>query len=72
LRKELRLVIFALAERTASARDGFWIGSVFFAFDPTAGIIGWTGVVVIEARSIGCVFIGPAVGLFLGMLDNSR
>jgi hypothetical protein len=65
-------VIFALAERKASSRDGFWLGWSFFAFIPTVGIMGWTGVGIIETGSIGCVFIGPAVGLVLGMLTNSR
>jgi len=38
---------------------------------PAVGIIGNTGVGIIDARSIGWVLIGPVVGLFLGIVDNS-
>ena len=41
-----------------------------FSF-PTVGIIGKAGVGIIEAGPIGCVFIGPAMGFWLGIYDNS-
>jgi hypothetical protein len=70
----LRLVIFAFATRTASvlAVDlcfGFCC-EAFFDFPPT-GIKGSTGVVTFEARSTGCVLIGPVTALGLGIIDNS-
>jgi hypothetical protein len=45
-------------------------GCAFFSV-PTVGIIGSTCVGIIDARSIGCVFIGPVVGLIFAMLDNA-
>jgi hypothetical protein len=67
-RKELRCVIIAFATRTRSAIAGFCFGCAVLSTFPTVGIIGRTGVGIVEARSIGCVLIGPAVGL---ILDNS-
>jgi hypothetical protein len=67
----LHRVIFAFAARTPSVLVGFCFGcGTFFTF-PAVGIIGRTGVAIIEARSIGCVVIGPAVDLSLGIVDNS-
>ena len=37
----------------------------------TVGILGSTCVGIVEARSTGCILIGPVIVLFLGMLDNS-
>ena len=47
--------------------DGY---GVAFSF-PTVGNIGKAGVGMIEAGPIGCVFIGPAMGFWLGIYDNS-
>jgi hypothetical protein len=67
----LRRVIFALAMRTPSILFGSVFGcEVFFIF-PADGIIGRVGVGIAEARSIGCVLIGPVVGLALGMIANA-
>jgi hypothetical protein len=67
----LRRVIFRFAARTSSVLVGFCFAcGAFFTF-PAVGIIGRTGVAIIEARSIGRVLIGPAVDLSLGMVDNS-
>jgi hypothetical protein len=66
----LRRIILAFATRTPSTLIGFCFGVAFFTF-PAVGIIGRTGVAIIEARSIGCVLIGPAVDLSFGMVDNS-
>jgi hypothetical protein len=67
----LRRVIFAFATRIPSVRVGFSLGPIdVFAF-PAVGIIGNTGVGIIDARSIGWVLIGPVVGRFLGILGNS-
>jgi hypothetical protein len=66
----LRRVIFAFAARTSSVLVGFCFGCAFFIF-PAVGTTGRTGVAIIEARSIGCVLIGPAVDLSLGIVDNS-
>jgi hypothetical protein len=66
----LRRVIFAFATRTPSALVGFCLGAIDVLAFPAVGIIGNTGVGIIDARSIGCVLIGPAVGLFLGIADN--
>jgi hypothetical protein len=38
---------------------------------PDVGIIGKPGVGIIDADSIGCVLIGPVVGLFLGIVGNA-
>jgi hypothetical protein len=63
----LRRVIFAFATRTPSVLVGSGFGwAARFGF-PAAGIIGKTGVATIASRSIGCVVIGPAIDLFLGM-----
>jgi hypothetical protein len=67
----LRRVIFAFATRTPSVLVGVCFDCGAFITFPADGIIGRTGVALIEARSIGCILIGPAVGLFLGMSDNS-
>jgi hypothetical protein len=67
----LRRVIFAFAIRTPSALVGFCLGSIGVLAFPAVGIIGNTGVGIIDARSIGCVLIGPAVGLLSGIADNS-
>ena len=69
-RKDSRRVISALAARTASALVGFCFGSGVL-FTPTVGSVGRTWVGNIEGRSIGCVIIGPAAGLFLGILENA-
>jgi hypothetical protein len=52
----------------ASIRVGVRFGCGVF---PAVGIIGSTGVGIVETRSTGCVLIGPAVGLILAMVDNS-
>ena len=70
-RKEFRRVIFALATRTPSALVGLLIGCAVLSAFPAVGIIGRTSVGIVEARSIGCVLIGPAVGFILGMINNS-
>ena len=70
-RKELRRVILAFAARTSSALVGSGFGCAAFFNFPTVGIIGRTGVEIIDARSVGCVLIGPVVNLSLGMVDNS-
>jgi hypothetical protein len=67
----LRRVIFASAARTASIRVGVRFGCGVLPTFPAVGIIGSTGVGIVERRSTGCVLIGPAVGLILGMLNNS-
>jgi hypothetical protein len=67
----LRRVIFALATRIPSARVDFGLRSIDVLAFPAVGIIGNTGVDMIDGRSIGCVLIGPVVGLFVGMVDNS-
>jgi hypothetical protein len=61
-------VILAFAARTASVLVGICSGCGAFVTLPTVGII---GVVKSKARAVGCVLIGPVVGLILGMLDNS-
>jgi len=61
-------VILAFAVRTASVLVGICSGCGAFVTLPTVGII---GVVKIQARDMGCVLIGPVVGLILGILDNS-
>jgi hypothetical protein len=68
----LRRVILAFATRTASVLVVvFCLGcGAFFNFPPI-GIIGNTGVGTFEARSTGCVLMGPVTGLSLGILDNS-
>src|ERR1700722_12807525 len=66
-RRELRRVILAFATRTASALVRLFLGWGAFFNLPPVGIIGDTGVVVFEARSTGCVFMGPVTGIF----DNS-
>jgi hypothetical protein len=68
----LRRVILAFATRTASVLVvGFRFGrGTFFNF-ALVGIKGNTGVGTFEARSTGCVVIGPVIWLSLGMLDNS-
>jgi hypothetical protein len=70
-RKELRRDIFAFATRTSSALVGFCLGSIEVLAFPAVGIVGNTGVCNIDARSIGCVVIGPGVGLILGTVDES-
>jgi hypothetical protein len=61
-------VIFALVARTASILAVSFFGcAVFFTF-PDVGIINSTGVGIVEARSVGCVLIGPVVNLFLDMV----
>jgi hypothetical protein len=65
----LRRVIFAFATRTASVLVGGCFGFDAFATFPIVRIIICVG--MIEMRWIGCVRIGPIVGLFLGMEDNS-
>jgi hypothetical protein len=62
----------AFATRTASVLVvGFCFdGGAFFSFPPV-GINGSTGVGTFEARSTGCVVIGPVRGLSLGILDNA-
>jgi hypothetical protein len=66
----LRRVIFAFATRTPSALVAFCLSFVDVWTFPAVGIIGNRGVGTIDARSFGCVLIGPAVGLFFGMVDN--
>jgi hypothetical protein len=61
-------VILAFAVRTASVLVGICSCWGAFVTLPTVGSI---GVVRIQARAMGCVLIGPVVGLILGMLDNS-
>jgi hypothetical protein len=71
-RNELRRVILAFATRTASVLVVvFCLGcGAFFNFPPI-GIIGNTGVGTFEARSTGCVLMGPVTGLSLGISDNA-
>lgn len=65
-RKELRRVILAFAVRTASDLvDFLFCCAAFVTFVRVIICVG-----TIEARSIGCVLIGP-VGLFWSMVDNS-
>jgi hypothetical protein len=64
-------VIFAFATRTLSDLVRFCFDCGAFRSFPADGIIGRTGVAIVEARSIGCVLIGPAVGSLLDMSDNS-
>jgi hypothetical protein len=66
----MRRLIFAFATRISSALVGFCLGAIDFLELPAIGIIGNAGVGIIDARSIGCVLIGPAVGLLLGIVDN--
>jgi hypothetical protein len=49
---------------------GFFFACGFATF-PAVGIIGRIGFGCIESRSKGCVGIGPAVDLALGMYGNS-
>ena len=70
-RKEFRRVILAFATRTASVLVVSCFSCGVFATFPTVGIIGSTCVGIIEARSIGCVLIGPVVNLFLSIVANS-
>jgi hypothetical protein len=71
-RKELRRVILAFATRTASVLVGFCFGwDAGAARLSTVGILGSTCVGIVEARSAGCILIGPVTVLFLGMSDNS-
>jgi hypothetical protein len=67
----LRRVILAFAARTASVRVGRCFGCGIFAAFPAVGIMGSTCVGLIEARSMGCVLIGPVVDLFLSIVDNA-
>jgi hypothetical protein len=58
--------------RTASVLVGFRFGcGAFFNFPPIGivGIMGSTGVGTFEARSTGCVLMGPVTGLCFGMLS---
>ena len=64
-RKELSRVILAFSTLVASVFVGFCFGWGTLVTFPTDDIIGIT-----EAR-IGCVLIGPLVGFFFGMTDNS-
>jgi hypothetical protein len=64
-RKELSRVILAFSTRIASVFVDFCVGcGARFTF-PTDDIIG------ITADRIGCILIGPLVGLVLGMMDNA-
>ena len=63
-------MIFAFATRTLSDLVSFCFDCGAFRSFPADGIIGRTGVAIVEARSIGCVPIGSAVDLPLGMVDN--
>jgi hypothetical protein len=56
-------VILAFAARTASVLVGFCFGCDAFFTVPTFGIIGSTSERLVEARSGGCILIGPIVGL---------
>jgi hypothetical protein len=61
----LSRVALAFSTLIASVFVGFCFGcGALFTF-PTDDIIG------ITAHRIGCVLIGPVVGFFLGMKDNS-
>jgi hypothetical protein len=62
----------AFATRTASVLVVVFClgGGDFFNFPPV-GIIGNTGVGTFEARSTGCVLMGPVIELSLGILDNA-
>jgi hypothetical protein len=65
-RKELSRVALAFPTLTASVFVGFCFGcGALFTF-PTDKIIG------ITAGRIGCVLIGPIIGLVLGMIYNAR
>jgi hypothetical protein len=67
----LSRVIFAFAIRTPSALVGFCLSPIDVLAFPAVGLMGNTGVGIIDARSIGCVLIGPVVDLFLGIVGNS-
>jgi hypothetical protein len=62
-RKEFNRVILAFSTRIASVFVGF--GCRAFVTLPIIGVG------IIEARATGCVLIGPIIGLFRGMADNS-
>ena len=70
-RNELRRLILALAVRTASARVGFCFDCGALVVFPTVGIAGSTWVGLIEARSTGCVLMGPVIGSRSGIRDNA-
>jgi hypothetical protein len=55
--------------RTASVLVDFCFCCGAFVTFPIVRVIICVG--MIEARWIGCVLIGPLVGLFLGIVDNS-
>jgi hypothetical protein len=61
----------ALAARTASSLVGSVFGFDAFRDFPALGIMGCTGVGAFEARSPGCVVIGPVPLSRLGIVDNS-
>jgi hypothetical protein len=64
-RKESNRVILAFSTRIASVFVGFCFGCCAFVTLPAIGVV------MIEARAIGCVLIGPIIGLFRGIADNS-
>jgi hypothetical protein len=66
-------MILAFATRTASVLVGGFSGSGVFVSAPAVGIMGSSGVGIVEPCSRGCTFMGPVdVGLLLGIMDNSR
>jgi hypothetical protein len=67
-RKELSRVILAFSARIACVFVGSCFGCCAFVTLRTIGVI---GVAMMEARAKGCVLIGPMIGLFRGMADNS-
>jgi hypothetical protein len=64
----LRRVIRAFAVRTASDLVDISVCCGAFVTFRIVRIIICVG--TIEARSIGCILIGPVIGLFLSIVDN--
>jgi hypothetical protein len=72
LRRESRRKILAFAARIASILiDGF-SGDAFFGLSPVVGIMGCSGVGLVEPCSAGCMLMGPVNGdLRRGITDNA-
>jgi hypothetical protein len=67
----LRRVIFAFAAWSVSIRVGFCFSFEAFWWLVIAGIIGWTGVAMVEALCTGWMFVGPIFVSSSGITDNS-
>jgi hypothetical protein len=65
----LRRVIFARAVRTASSLVAICFGCAALVFRPA---VGSACIGIAELSSNGWVFIGPVVGLRLGISDNAH